>query len=100
MNSEQRMIFITTYNLFSGFAKSHGPLKGWQNYFYKSWGVSKQTANRVVDSYYENGFIPDRKTRKDKGFTLINSEKKESLHFHHCLFIRENKLKRDSAPIR
>ena len=51
MNSEQRMIFITTYNLFSGFAKSHGPLKGWQNYFYKSWGVSKQTANRVVYSY-------------------------------------------------
>ena len=70
------MIFVTTHNLFSGFAKTHSPLKGWQNHFYKAWGVSKWTANRIVDAYYDNGFVPDRKTRKDKGMTLINSEKK------------------------
>ena len=76
LSGNQRMIFITTYNLFSGFSKTHGPLKGWQNYFYNAWGVSKWTANRIVDAYYDNGFIPDRKTRNDKGMTLINSEKK------------------------
>ena len=76
LDSNQRMIFVTTYNLFSGFAKTHGPLRGWQNYFYKAWGINKRTANRIIDAYYENGFSPDRKTRKDKGMTLINSEKK------------------------
>ena len=73
LDSNQRMIFVTTYNLFSGFAKTHGPLKGWQLLFYKAWGVSKWTANRIVNAYYENGFVPDRKIRKDKGMTLINS---------------------------
>ena len=28
LDSSQRMIFVTTYNLFSGFLKTHGPLKG------------------------------------------------------------------------
>ena len=33
LDKEERMIFITNYNLFSGFAKTHGPLKGWQHAF-------------------------------------------------------------------
>ena len=72
LDSNQRMIFVTTYNLFSGFAKTHGPLKGWKNHFYKAWGVSKWTVNRIVDAYYENDFVPDRKTRNDKSMTLVN----------------------------
>ena len=93
--SNQRMIFITTYNLFSGFSKTHGMLKGWQNYFYNAWGVSKWTANRIVNAYYDNGFIAERKTRNDKGMTLINSEKKERLLILRCMFTSENKLIED-----
>ena len=64
MDDNKIMIFVTTYNLFSGFAKTHGPLKGWKTYFYKAWGVSKWTANRIVDAYYDNGFISNRKKER------------------------------------
>ena len=95
LDSTQRMIFITTYNLFSGFPKTHGPLKGWQNYFYKAWGVSKWTANRIIGAYYDNGFVPNRKTRKDKGMTLINSEqKRKSTYTPLYIYKREQTHKR------
>ena len=70
------MLFVSTYNLFSGFPKTNGELSGWQTMFYKAWGVHKATANRIVNSYYENGFVIERKSRNDKGLTLINSERK------------------------
>ena len=65
LNTKQRMIYISTYNLLSGFPKTHGDLKGWQNLFYKAWGVIKNTSNRIINSYYESGFVPDSK----KGLT-------------------------------
>ena len=89
LDSNQRMIFVTTYNLFSGFAKTHGPLRGWKNYFYKAWGINKRTANRIIDAYYDNGFSPDRKTRKDKGMTLINSEKKKKINIHSFICLQK-----------
>ena len=82
LNNREKMIFVTTYNLFAGFPKTHGPLKGWQHLFYAAWGVSKWTANRIVDSYYDNGFNVNRKNRNDKGMTLINSNKKKKIDIH------------------
>ena len=61
LNTKQRMIYISTYNLLSSFPKTHGDMKGWQNLFYKAWGVTKNTLNRIINSYYESGFVPDRK---------------------------------------
>ena len=89
------MIFVTSYNLFSGFSKTHGPLKGWQNMFYNAWGVSKWTANRIVNSYYENGFVADRKITNDKGMTLINYRKQGNQHTYYYTFIKERKHKGD-----
>ena len=89
------MIFVTTYNLFLGFSKTHGPLKGWQHSFYNAWGVSKWTANRIVNSYYENGFVADRKIRNDKGMTLVNSNKKrKSIYTPLYVYKREQTQKR------
>ena len=61
LNTKQRMIYISTYNLLSGFPKTHGDMKGWQNLFYKAWGITKNTSNRIIKSYYESGFVLDRK---------------------------------------
>ena len=41
LNFKQRMIFVNTYNLLSGFPKTYGALKSWPKMFYKAWGVRK-----------------------------------------------------------
>ena len=86
------MLFVSTYNLFSGFPKTNGELSGWQTLFYKAWGVPKATVHIIVNSYYDNGFVIERKTRSDKGLTIINSEKKKkiSLFSSICLKARTN----------
>ena len=95
LKNKERMIFVTTYNLFSGFSKTHGPLKGWQNMFYNAWGVSKWTANRIVNSYYENGFVADRKIRNDKGMTLNNlNKKRKSIYTPLYVYKRKQTQKR------
>lgn len=85
LNNREKMIFVTTYNLFAGFPKTHGPLKGWQQLFFDAWGVSKWTANRIVDSYYDNGFNVNRKTRNDKGMTLLRMHELTKIDRHLVL---------------
>ena len=76
LTAKERMVFINTYNLFCGFPKGYGSLKGWQNLFYHAWGVTKTATNNIVNNYYNSGFHAERKERSDKGLTLVNSEKK------------------------
>ena len=95
LNLQQRMIFVNTYNLLSGFPKTYGALKSWSTMFYKAWGVRKNTSLRIINSYYNSGFIPDRKTRKDKGQTLINSTKKrKSTYTSFYVYKREQTHRR------
>ena len=57
--------------------------------------MSKQTANHIVDSYYDNGFNPNRKIRNDKGLTLVNSDKKrKSTYTPLYVYKREQTHKR------
>ena len=57
--------------------------------------MSKTTANYIIDSYYDNGFNPNRKTIKDKGLTLVNSEKKrKSTYTPLYVYKREQTNKR------
>ena len=86
LNKKVKILFVSTYNLFSCFPKTNGELSGWQNLLYKSWSVHKATANRIVNSYYDNGFVIERKTRSDKGLTIINSEKRRK-SFYSPLYI-------------
>ena len=89
------MIIVNTYNLLSGFPKTYGALKSWSTMFYKAWGVRKNTSLRIINSYYNSGFIPDRKTRKDKGQTLINSTKKrKSTYTSFYVYKREQTHRR------
>ena len=89
------MIFVTTNNLFSGFAKTHGPLKGWQYHFYNAWGITKWTANQIIDTYYYNGFVSEKKISKDKVMTLINSgNKRQSTYTLLYLYKREQTQRR------
>ena len=76
LTSKQRSIFVVTYNLLSGIPNRSGDMKKWNIYFNHAWNVNKQTTLRIIDSYYDSGFSPDRKIRKDKGHTLSNSSKK------------------------
>ena len=48
--------------------------------FLKGQGVIKKTTNRLVDSYYDNSFVSDRKNMNDKGFNIINSKKRKSTY--------------------
>ena len=95
LTNDERIILVTTYNLFSGFAKTYGPLEGWQKLFYNAWGVTKWTTNRIINSYYDNGFVANRKIREDKGLTLINSAKKrKSTYTPLYVYKREQTQKR------
>ena len=76
LTSKQRSIFVVTYNLLSGIPNRFGDMKKWTIYFNHAWNVNKQTTLRIIDSYSDSGFSPDRKIRKDKGHTLFNSSKK------------------------
>ena len=90
LNKKQRIIYISTYNMLNCFPKTQGDMKGWQNLYYKAWGISKHTSNRIIESYYENGFNPDRKKRSDIGHTLINSTKKrKSVYSPYYVYKRE-----------
>ena len=65
---------------------------------YKAWGVHKVTANRIVNSYYDNGFVIERKTRSDKGLTIINSEKRrKSVYSPLYIYKREQTHKKFST---
>ena len=78
-----------------GFAKTYGPLEGWQKLFYNAWGVTKWTTNRIINSYYDNGFVANRKIREDKGLTLVNSAKKrKSTYTPLYVYKREQTQKR------
>ena len=85
LSNKERMILITMYNLFCGFSKSHGKFKGWQKMLNNAWGVTKITMVSVIKNYYDSGFHEEKKVRKDKGQTLINSEKKVNVYIIVCL---------------
>ena len=94
LTNKERMILITMYNLFSGFSKSHGKFKGWQKLLCNAWGVSKISMIAIVYNYYDSGFHEEKKERKDKGQTLINSEKRKSTYTPLYVFKREQTQRR------
>ena len=95
LNSDMRAIYVNQYNLLSGFPKCSGLLKDWQNLFYHAWGITKRSSNRIMNSYYERCFHPERKERSDKGHTLINSNKKrKSVYTAEYVFKREQTQRR------
>ena len=73
-----RSIFVNKYNLFSAFPHHSGPLRNWQTLFYHAWGITKISATRIMNLYYEQCFLLEKKGSPDKGYTLIKSEKNEN----------------------
>ena len=55
-------------------------------YFKHAWNVERRRTVAIINGYYEHGFTSNRITRKDKGHTLINSEKKTfRIHTFLCV---------------
>ena len=87
LNADMRSIFVNQYNLFSAFPHHSGPLRNWQTLFYHAWGITKRSATRIMNLYYEQCFLPEKKESPDKGHTLINSEKKTKIRLHRKICV-------------
>ena len=95
LNADMRAVYVNQFNLLSGFPKTTGELKNWYNYFYHAWGITKRSSNRIMSSYYERCFHPERKIRSDVNHTLINSSKKrKSVYTAKYVFKREQTQRR------
>ena len=78
--------------LFSGYSPRNGSLKGFNSSLCHAFGVTKPTLRNVVQKFIHTDYSMCRSSRKDKGNTIFNCEKKRMAQFTAYNSFKKQKL--------
>jgi hypothetical protein len=74
--------------LMSSYSATAGIHKGWMKYMRHAFDISEKSHVNIFQCFINNGFILERKVRKDKGTSVFTCDKKGSRYSLHTIHIK------------